>query len=159
MTPATARLVISTPPRVARGVIRRTPRLAQTRQPAARNRLSADVVMKPRRSRNAIYPPDKILEVTQRPFPPTARERAAFDVAVRGAPSDFIGACRQAGKGPREMLDEFEAAPWRWMYFFSPSDLITDGMRQDRFPMEVRLRLDAARKYVETPRWRRIVGI
>jgi hypothetical protein len=45
------------------------------------------------------------------------------------------------------------------MYFFSPSDLITDGMRQDRFPMEVRLRLDAARKYVETPRWRRIVGI
>jgi hypothetical protein len=45
------------------------------------------------------------------------------------------------------------------MYFFSPSDLITDEMRQEPFPAAVRARLDAARIYVETPRWPRIVGI
>ena len=61
---------------------------------------------------------------------------------------------RRAGcpQDPRERLDEFEADPWRWMYHFSPSDLITDELRQDRFPMAVRASVDGARKYLETQR-------
>src|SRR5579863_4781747 len=97
--------------------------------------------------------------VTQRPFPPTARERAVFDAAVRGTPSDFARTCRGAGRDPREMLEAFEAAPLRWMYLFSPSDVIMDEMRHAPFPTTLRSRLDAARKYFETPRWRRLVGI
>jgi hypothetical protein len=36
--------------------------------------------------------------------------------------------------------------------FFSPSDLITDELRQDRFPMAVRASVDGAPKYLETQR-------
>jgi hypothetical protein len=56
------------------------------------------------------------------------------------------------------MLDSFDADPWRWMFYFSPSDLVTDGMRTSPSPPEIRARLDATRRYVEIPKWRRIFG-
>ena len=96
--------------------------------------------------------------MTGRPFPPTARERAAFDAATKGTPADFVRICRSLGTRPGQMLDSFDAAPWRWMYFFSPSDLMTGDMRRQPFPTAVRARLDATRSYVEAPRWRRILG-
>jgi hypothetical protein len=96
--------------------------------------------------------------VTERLHPPTARERAAFDAATRSTPEEFVSLCRIVGKDPKQLLDSFDAAPWRWLFYFSPSDLVSDPMRDVSFPPPMRAHLDAARKYVETPWWRRIFG-
>ena len=60
-------------------------------------------------------------------------------------------------KDPKELLDSFDAAPWRWLFYFSLSDLVSYAMRDVSFPPPMRARLDAARDYVETPWWRRIL--
>ncbi len=94
--------------------------------------------------------------MTDRPRPPTEDERLAFDAATRGSPREFVRICRRAGKEPGRMLDRFDATPWRWLYYFSPSDLVSDGMRTLPYPPEIRARLDATRKYVEAPKWQRM---
>ncbi len=88
--------------------------------------------------------------------PPTVRERAVFDAATTGTPREFVQACRAAGLEPREMLDTFDAIPWRWLYSFSPDDPVTDEVRHRTFQPSVRRRLDATREYVETSWWRRL---
>ena len=96
--------------------------------------------------------------MTERTIPPTARERAAFDAATEGTPKDFVATCRAAGLEPIRMLDSFQAAPWRWLFFFSATDPVTDEVRHRPFPPAVQERLDAVREYVEAPGWRRLFG-
>jgi hypothetical protein len=96
--------------------------------------------------------------MTERAIPPTERERAAFDAATTGTPKDFVATCRAAGIDPIETLDSFQAAPWRWLYFFSPADPVTDEVRHRPFQPAVQERLDAVREYVEAPSWRRLFG-
>ena len=87
--------------------------------------------------------------------PPSARELAAFDAATTGTPRDFVRTCDAAGIVPAQMLDLFDAAPWRWTSRFTDSVAVTDEMRHRPFQPEVRDRLDAARKYLEASWWRR----
>jgi hypothetical protein len=89
------------------------------------------------------------------PTPPTARERAAFDAATIGTPKDFVRTCRAARIEPGQLLDAIDAAPWRWLFSFSPEDVITDEVRHRTFQPQVRQRLDATRDYVATSWWRR----
>jgi hypothetical protein len=89
------------------------------------------------------------------PTAPTARELAAFDAATAGTPKDFVRTCRAAGMEPRQVLDTFDARPWRWLFSFAPEDTITDEVRHRTFQPEVRERLDATREYVEASWWRR----
>jgi hypothetical protein len=87
--------------------------------------------------------------------PPSARELAAFDAATSGTPRDFVRTCDAAGIVPAQMLDLFDAAPWRWMSRFTTSDAVTEEMRHRPFQPAIRDRLDAARKYLEASWWRR----
>ena len=87
--------------------------------------------------------------------PPSARELAAFDAATSGTPRDFVRTCAAAGIVPSQMLDLFDAAPWRWMTRFTTSVAVTDEMRHRPFQPAIRERLDAARKYLEASWWRR----
>jgi hypothetical protein len=96
--------------------------------------------------------------MTERAIPPTARERAAFDAATMGTPKEFVATCQAAGLDPRQMLDRIQAAPWRWLFVFSPADPVTDEMRHRPLQPAVQARLDAAREYVEAPAWRRLIG-
>lgn len=96
--------------------------------------------------------------MTERPIPPTAGERMAFDALRNGSPKDFVRQCRSLGKKPGQMLATFEAQPWRWLFLYSPWDVVTGEMRRLPFPPEIRARLEAARRYVETPPWRRPFG-
>jgi hypothetical protein len=94
----------------------------------------------------------------ERATPPTARERAAFDAATAGTPKDFVRTCRAAGLEPRRMLDNFDAAPWRWLFSFAAEDAVTDEVRHRTFQPTVRERLDVTREYVGTSWWRRAVS-
>lgn len=94
--------------------------------------------------------------MTETPIAPTARERAAFDAATTGTPKDFVRTCRAAGIEPETMLNAIDAAPWRWLFSFSPEDAVTDEVRHRPFQPAVRQRLYATREYVETPWWRRL---
>ena len=96
--------------------------------------------------------------MTERAIPPTARERAAYDAATAGTPKDFVVTCRAAGINPKLMLDNFQAAPWRWLYLFPPGDPVTDEVRHRPYQPAIQERLDAAREYVEAPWWRRMFG-
>jgi len=96
--------------------------------------------------------------VTERAIPPTARERAAFDAATTGSPKDFIRVCQELGREPQQMLDAFEAAPWRWLSYFSPGEPVTDEVRHRPIQPEMQVRLDAIREYIEAPWWRRVFG-
>jgi hypothetical protein len=89
-------------------------------------------------------------------IPPTARERAAFDAATTGKPKDFIQVCSELGRAPGEMLDAFQAAPWRWLTSFAQGDQITDETRHRPFQQPIQERLDLLREYVEAPWWRRL---
>jgi hypothetical protein len=94
--------------------------------------------------------------MTERAIPPTARERAAFDAATTGKPKDFIRVCRELRREPVQMIDAFEAAPWRWLFHFPPGDPVTDEMRHRPFLPPIQARLDAVREYIEAPWWRRV---
>jgi hypothetical protein len=87
--------------------------------------------------------------------PPSARELAAFDAATSGTPRDFVRTCDAAGIVPAQMLDLFDAAPWRWTSRFTESIAITEEMRHRPFQPMIRERLDAARQYLEASWWRR----
>jgi hypothetical protein len=94
--------------------------------------------------------------MTEREIPPTARERALLDAATQGQPEEFVRLCEMIGRKPKQVLDSFDAAPWRWLIVsFAPSGYIAEGGRELRFPAEIRARLDVTRQYVETPWWRR----
>ena len=88
--------------------------------------------------------------------PPTVRERALFDAATSGTPREFVQACRAADLEPRQMLEIFDAAPWRWLFSFSADDAVTDEVRHRTFQPAVRRKLDATREYLETSWWRRL---
>jgi hypothetical protein len=88
--------------------------------------------------------------------PPTMRERAVFDAATTGTPREFVQACRAADLEPRQMLDVFDAAPWRWLFSFSPDDAVTDEVRHRIFQPAVRRKLDATREYLDASWWRRL---
>ena len=92
------------------------------------------------------------------PIRPTPRELAAFDAATSGTPKDFVRTCRAAGLEPREMLDTFDATPWRWLFSFAPEDSVTDEVRHRTFQPAVRERLDTTREYVDTSWWRRALS-
>ena len=94
--------------------------------------------------------------MTERAIPPTARERAAFDAATMGKPKDFVRVCRELNRAPGEMLDAFQVAPWRWLFYFPPGDPVTDETRHRPFQQSVQDRLDLVREYVEAPWWRRM---
>jgi hypothetical protein len=91
-------------------------------------------------------------------IPPTARERAAFDAATTGRPKDFVQVCGELGRAPGEMLDVFQAAPWRWLTSFAEGDTITDETRHRPFQPPIQERLDLLREYVDAPWWRRLFG-
>lgn len=88
--------------------------------------------------------------------PPTMRERAVFDAATTGTPREFVQACRAADLEPRQMLDMFDAVPWRWLFSFSPDDAVTDEVRHRTFQPAVRWKLDATREYLDASWWRRL---
>ena len=67
--------------------------------------------------------------VTERLHPTTARERTAFDAATSAAPSEFVTLCRMVEMDPKELLDSFDAAPWRCLFYFSLTDLVSYAMR------------------------------
>jgi hypothetical protein len=95
--------------------------------------------------------------VTKREIPPTARERGLFQAATRASPEKFVRLCWVIGREPREVLDAFDAAPWRWLIVsFAPSGYIADDARKLQFPSEIRAHLHATRQYVEAPWWRRL---
>lgn len=94
--------------------------------------------------------------MTEQAIPPTARERAAFDAATTGKPKDFIRVCGELGRAPSEMLDAFQAAPWRWLSSFAPGDPVTDEARHRPFQPPIQERLDLVREYIEAPWWRRL---
>jgi hypothetical protein len=96
--------------------------------------------------------------MTERAIPPTARERAAFDAATTGTPKDFVATCRAAGIDPEQMLESFQAAPWRWLFFFPPGDPVSDEVRHRPFQPVMLERLNAVREYVEASWWRRVFG-
>jgi hypothetical protein len=87
---------------------------------------------------------------------PTVRERAVFDAATTGTPREFVQACRAADLEPHQMLDTFDAVPWRWLFSFSPDEAVTDEVRHRTYQPSVRRQLDATREYLETSRWRRL---
>jgi hypothetical protein len=94
--------------------------------------------------------------VTERVTPPTARERGLYETATKGSPEEFVRLCGVIGRDPREVLDAFDAEPWRWLIIsFAASGYISDGARELQFPSEIRARLDATRQYIERPWWRR----
>jgi hypothetical protein len=88
--------------------------------------------------------------------PPTVRERALFDAATTGTPREFVQACRAAELEPVQILDIVDAAPWRWLFSFSPDDAVTDEVRHRTFHPALRRKLDVTREYVETSWWRRL---
>lgn len=95
--------------------------------------------------------------VTEREAPPTARERALFEAATQGSPEEFVRLCRIIGRDPRQVLDSYDAAPWRWLIAsFATSGVVSDSARRLPFPADVRGRLNVARQYVERPWWRRL---
>ena len=96
--------------------------------------------------------------MTERAIPPTARERAAFDAATTGGPRDFVRVCQELGREPERMLEAFEAAPWRWLTYFSPGDAVTDEVRHRPIQPAMQARLDAVREYIEAPWWHRVFG-
>ncbi len=96
--------------------------------------------------------------MTERAIPPTARERAAFDAATTGTPKDFVRVCHELGRPPIEMLEAFQAAPWRWLVSFGPGDPLTDEARHRPFQPPIQARLDLAREYIEAPWWRRMLS-
>jgi hypothetical protein len=94
--------------------------------------------------------------IDETPIRPTAREQAAFDAATTGTPREFVRTCRAAGLEPKQMLDTFDAKPWRWLFSFAPEEPVTDEVRHRPFQPPVQERLEAARGYVETSWWRRV---
>jgi hypothetical protein len=87
---------------------------------------------------------------------PTQRERALFAAATTGSPREFVRLCRLAGTDPKDALDSYEGAPWRWFVaLWDPSEAVIQGLQGLEFPPDVEERLAATRKYVETPWWRR----
>ena len=73
-----------------------------------------------------------------------------------GKPKDFVRVCRELNRAPGEMLDAFQVAPWRWLFYFPPGDPVTDEARHRPFQQSVQDRLDLVREYVEAPWWRRM---
>jgi len=96
--------------------------------------------------------------MSEQAIPPTARERAAFDAATTGKPKDFIQVCGELARAPSEMLDAFQAAPWRWLTSFAQGDPITDETRHRPFQPPIQERLDLLREHVEAPWWRRLLS-
>jgi hypothetical protein len=95
--------------------------------------------------------------MTGREIPPTARERAIFEAATQGPPEEFVRLCKVVGRDPKQVLDGYDAEPWRWLIVsFSTSGVVSDSTRELQFPTRIRARLDAARAYVERPWWRRL---
>jgi hypothetical protein len=89
--------------------------------------------------------------------PPTARERAMFDAATQGHAQEFVRLCTLLGRDPREVLDDYDAEPWRWLIVsYGSSGLAGDAIPNLDFPPNLRVNLDATRKYVERPWWRRM---
>jgi hypothetical protein len=61
------------------------------------------------------------------------------------------------GRHPKQVLDSYDAEPWRWLIVtFSSPGIVSDSTRELKFPTRIRARLDATREYVETPWWRRM---
>jgi hypothetical protein len=80
-----------------------------------------------------------------------------WEAASTGQPEEFVRLCGVVGRDPSEILDTFDAEPWRWLIVsFAPSGYISDGARELQFPSEIRAKLDATRQYVEKPWWRRL---
>lgn len=95
--------------------------------------------------------------MTERENPPTARERGIFEAATQGHPEEFVRLCKMLGREPKQVLDSFDAAPWRWLIVsFNAPTYLGDSTRDLQFPTRMRARLDATREYVETPWWRRM---
>ena len=97
--------------------------------------------------------------MTERVEPPSARELALFDAAIHGSPQDFVSSCRRIGKDSKFMLDAFDLEPWRWSTQLAPAVEVIVALRTMPFPPWMRKRLDSTRRYVETPRWRRVFGL
>jgi hypothetical protein len=95
--------------------------------------------------------------MTERERPPTARERAIFEAATQGRPEEFVRLCRVIGRDPKQVLDGYDAEPWRWLIVsFAPLGIVSDSTRELQFPAPIRAHLDAARAYIERPSWRRL---
>jgi hypothetical protein len=88
---------------------------------------------------------------------PSTRERAMFDAATQGHSHEFVRLCTMLGRDPREVLDDYDAEPWRWLIVsYGSSGLAGDAIPNLDFPPNLRVHLDATRKYVERPWWRRM---
>lgn len=98
--------------------------------------------------------------MTERERPLTARERAMFDAATQGQPDEFVRLCERIGRDPREMLDDFDAEPWRWLIVsYASSGLAGGDIPSLDYPPNIRARLDATRQFLEKKSWwRRLAG-
>jgi hypothetical protein len=80
-----------------------------------------------------------------------------FEAATTSQPEEFVRFCRMIGRDPRKTLDDYDAEPWRWLIVsYGSSGLAGDDIPNLDFPPPVRAQLDATRRYVERPWWRRI---
>lgn len=87
--------------------------------------------------------------MTKSERPPTARERALLEAATNGAPEEFVHLCKMLDRDPKDMLDEYDAEPWRWMIVsFSPG-YVSESTLRLTFPPDTRALLDATRRCVE----------
>jgi hypothetical protein len=94
--------------------------------------------------------------VTERD-PTTARERAIFEAATQGQPEEFARLCRMIGRDPRDTLDDYDAEPWRWLIVsYGSSGLAGDEIPTLDYPPAIRAQLDATRRYIERPWWRKL---
>lgn len=65
--------------------------------------------------------------MTETDPPPTARERAIFEAATQGSPEEFVRLCKVIGRDPKQVLDGYDAAPWRWLIVsFSSPGIVSD---------------------------------
>lgn len=80
----------------------------------------------------------------------------SIEAASKGQAEEFVCLCGVIGRDPKQVLDSFDAEPWRWLIVsFAPSGYIADGARELQFPSEIRANLDTVRDHVDRPWWRR----
>lgn len=96
----------------------------------------------------------------------TRAERSAFQILRSGTPKHYRNFCRLEGIESLQLLDRFDAEPMRWFYSMTPLSIRPQTMPAMPYPVDIRLKIDAAREYVaRSPRgWllpgllRRVLG-
>jgi hypothetical protein len=89
-------------------------------------------------------------EVPERPI--TLGERQAYDAATQGTPRQYEQCCRRVGIDPIDLLNRFDAEPWRWIIYWLDTKQLSPLQRATPYPLEIRAKLDAVRAHLDAPR-------